>query len=141
MLKSIAAVIVGLMLVMVLVIVTDMILGMLVPDWYPAAGQGPAPAGVYLFTFAYGAIYAVIAGYVTGVVAGRRETLHALVVGLILLVINLAMQMGSASVAEASADQPGWYLLGMPVIGIIGLTIGGWLRERQMAEAPPPPIP
>jgi hypothetical protein len=140
-LKSILAVIVGIVMVFALVFVTNYILGLLVPDWYPAPGKGTATAGVHFFTLAFSLIYAVIAGYFTGVVAGRRETLHALVVGLILLGLNLAMQLGTTSGAETTAGQPSWYLFGLPIVGLAGLTFGGWLRERQMAEAPPPPIP
>lgn len=130
MLRSVLAIVIGVIVVFVLVLVTDLILFQLFPQWYPDPAQGPSPAGVYVLTMTYGLVYAIVAGWVTGFVADRAEALHALVVGIVLLALNLAMPLANPDMAEMTASQPDWYTIGMPIIGIVGLFLGGILRQR-----------
>jgi len=74
----------------------------------------------------WGFACAIAAGYLAGLLAGRRPLEHALglaVVAGLIGVISLAVNLGS---------EPVGYQLGNLTVLLVGSTIGGWLRAQRM---------
>lgn len=136
MLRSIGAVVAGFVVLMVLVMLGDVVMGQLLPDLFPE-GQ-PAPTGAYLLTMVSGTIYGIIAGYLTGLIARRRQVAHALVIAAILWLVQLATIFATrGAMATEMAQPPAWYLWGMPIIGTLGLWLGAWLQARGAGKQAP----
>jgi hypothetical protein len=78
-----------------------------------------------LYSFAF----AALGGYVTAAIAPRAPAGHAVVLGIIMMVLGLA------SARTAVPGQPSWYL---PLISIGGgacAALGGWFRASQIRRA------
>ncbi len=87
----------------------------------------PLPAGWLLVTLAGSGLCSVVAGFVAGVIARRREIEH---------VTGLALFAAGVSVCFVSwnrnlAQVPTWYIVAEEVLMSLALVAGGWLRRNQ----------
>ena len=77
---------------------------------------------------AYVAVYAIIGCYVTARLAPSRPMTHALILGALGLVLNLA------STVPLWGTLPAWYLVMNLVLVMPYAWIGGRIRERQLVH-------
>ena len=132
--RSVAAVVIGFVLIGVLSFGTDAAIRAAIPTAFGPKGMVADP-GLLLATLAYVTAYAVAGCYLTARLAPRRPMLHALVLGVLGLAFNIA---GTTATWDL---YPAWYhavglLLVMP-----SAWLGGWLRERELGRAAPPASP
>lgn len=66
-------------------------------------------------------------GFVTGVIAQRREIAHA--VGLVFFALLVSVCLPSGH--ENATPMPNWYLIGGYVLVVPSPLLGGWLRMKQ----------
>jgi hypothetical protein len=87
-------------------------------------------------TLVYVTIYAIAGSYLTALLAPSRPMLHAMILGVLGLLFNIA------GTYAAWATAPAWYHITALVLVLPSAWIGGWLRERQLgrAGAPAPAI-
>ncbi len=127
-LKSIGAVLAGIVVVVVLSIATDAALH--------AAGLMPSPDqpqsdALLLLATAYRTLYGVIGGYVTARLAPAKPVKHAVIlgcIGIVLGLLGLAMTRNMPAVAGHE-----WYPIALVVLALPQCWFGGWLRQRQRA--------
>jgi hypothetical protein len=127
MLRSIGAVIAGYLTLTVLTAGTIFLLGAVFPASYT-----PANTGWVLFNLLYGALYAVLGGYVAGLIAHRAEVRHGLALGIVMVVINIALFI-PAQTGSIPTVQPLWYHLALIALALPAPVLGGYLRNRQRA--------
>ena len=136
MLKSIGAILAGLMVVIVLSIGTDLVLEK--AGIFPTYPQ-PLKIGwmVLLATF-YRSIYAVMGSYIAAVLAPNRPMRHALLLGFIglgLNIIGVLVIWGPGSESEFSkvAQQtPAWYSVALVLLALPCAWFGGRLKLRRI---------
>ncbi len=85
------------------------------------------PVGWLLVTLAVSALWSVVAGFVTGVVARRREIEH--VIGLVLLTLIVSVYFVSTN--RNLGQVPTWYITAGEALMSLALLAGGWLRKNQ----------
>lgn len=131
--RSIMAVVVGFLLIGALSVGADALIHQLVPGAYDAQGRLTS-VPLLLLTQAYVALFAIGGCYLCARLAPNRPMRHALILGALGLVFNIA---GSY---VRWADVPLWFHL-------MGLTLtlpyayaGGWLRERELARQVQPVV-
>jgi hypothetical protein len=120
MIRTIAAVLGGWGAVGVLVVATDVVLGLLYPfDYQP--GQIPPPylSAVSLVT---SVLYSVFGGWLTARIAARKHWAH------ILAVLLWGEAMGITSTILTWHQMPHWYQLGLLFGWIPAICLGGYFR-------------
>ncbi len=119
--KSIFAVIVGFLTVVVLSVGTDLILHRIgiMPNTPTLFATGPL-----LLATAYRTVYTVLGGFVTARLAPRNPMRHAIILGCIGIVA------GSAGAIANAALGPAWYAWGLVVEAIPCAWIGGRLAKK-----------
>lgn len=126
MVRSIVAVVVGFVTIAVLALGTNVLLARLAPDLFPASGIVTS-TGALVLALAYVAVYATAGSYLTARLAPSRPMLHALVLGALGLLFNIA------GAAATWGQVPAWYsVLGL-VLTMPYAWLGGYLRERELA--------
>ena len=121
-LRRIAAVLAGLVAVIVLSTATDEILQ---HTLFPGLAKAQATTGVWLFVTAYRAIYAVAGSYVAARLAPDHPMGHALVLGVIGLVLAA---LGAYMMWSLGTH---WYPIALVVIALPCAWIGGRLYMRR----------
>ncbi len=126
-LKSIGAILGGMIAGAVLSVVTDIVL--------EKAGVFPPPkSGLFdwwmlLLALVYRSIYTIASGYITAALAPDRPLRHAIILGIIGFVVTI---LGSVANWDKSAA---WYPLALILITLPCTWLGGWLavniRRRQ----------
>lgn len=131
MLRRIGSVLLGLIVILLLVGVTDAILEKLFPAQFVAAdGHSTLPSlPLVVFIIGYAFAYAGVGGYLTARVAPQSPLAHALALGALLLLVSLAFALANPH------QQPLWYLLTSTVCVVLGCVAGGGLNARS-ARAP-----
>jgi hypothetical protein len=131
MLRRIGSVLLGLVVILLLVGMTDAILEKLFPTQFVNADGGYAIPGLPLVAFIIGSVfvYAGVGGYLTAKIAPQSPLAHALALGALLLLISLAFAIANPH------QQPLWYLLTSTLFLILGCMVGGGLKARS-ARAP-----
>ena len=124
MLRSILSVIAGSVTWMVTALGTDFLLMTLGPQWFHENGR-VENVPLLFFILSYALAYSVLGGYVTAWIAGRKEILHALALG----VIQLAM--GIVATISHSDAAPIWYHALFLVLLIPANVLGGYLRANR----------
>ena len=124
MIRSIAAVLVGLIFTGVLSLGTDWLLERSVPDTFDATG-GVSSAGVLALTIAYVALYQVIGSWLAARIAESHRLRHAMIVGVLLLIWALYSALADWSSA------PTWYHLVVLALVLPCAWLGGWLGARE----------
>ncbi len=75
---------------------------------------------------------AALGGYATASIARRARVVHAIVLGILVLVLGAGYQLVQlVGRAEGSVTEPVWYLLLLPALGFVGALGGGFLRARR----------
>ena len=121
-LRSIGAVVAGLLFVIVITTATDAILH--ATGIYPPWGL-PMVDSLFLVALAYRIIYGIAGGYITARLAPERRMMHALILGLIGFVLSL---LGTLATWNRGPEfGPKWYPISLIVIAIPTAWIGGKL--------------
>jgi hypothetical protein len=121
-LRRILAVLLGLVVVIVLSTATDMLLENSI---LPGLAKAQATTGVWLFVTAYRAIYSIAGCYVAARLAPDHPMAHALVLG----VIGLLLASLGAYVMWSMGTH--WYPIALIVSALPCAWIGGWLHTRH----------
>jgi drug/metabolite transporter (DMT)-like permease len=124
--RSVAAVFLGLVTGVVLSLGTDAVLhGLRV---FPPWGR-PMADGLFVLATSYRTIYSVAASYVAARLAPDRPMGHALVLGLLGVVVTIA---GAAATWDRGPEfGPKWYPLALVVLALPCAWLGGWLYRRS----------
>jgi surface polysaccharide O-acyltransferase-like enzyme len=126
-LRSIGAVLAGLLAIIILSSATDMALH--ATGIFPPSGQPMADA-LFLLATAYRIVYGVAGSYLAARLAPDRPMQHALALGVVGLAISTA---GAVATWNAgSAFGPKWYPLAVIAIALPCAWAGGRLREMQV---------
>ncbi len=121
--KSIGAVLAGFIAVVVLSVATDFALEAL--GIFPPPGQGLFIAWMLMLALIYRSIYAVAGGYVTAMVAPNRPMRHAIILGIIGLVVSI---FGAIVAWDRSAH---WYPLALIITALPCTWLGGKLKTKR----------
>jgi hypothetical protein len=119
--KSIAAISAGILLVIVLSTGTDEILKKL--KVLSDANNSSVTIWMLALALAYRCLYAIVAGYITALLAPKRRMWHVMVVGY----IGLAVSTVSAIINWNNPDQ--WYPIALAMTSLPSVWLGGKLRK------------
>ena len=126
-LRRIAAVLAGLLAVVILSTATDAVLH--ATGVFPLSGQ-PMSDALFLLATIYRTIYGIVGGYIAARLAPDRPMAHALALGGVGVAISLA---GAAATWNAEAAfGPRWYPLALIVMAMLSAWVGGKLRGEQL---------
>ncbi len=124
--KSIWAVISCFLLVVVLSAIADVLMRMFFPEAFSPGGALQSSLGG-IATIVYSAVFGVLGCYyLTARLAGSRPMLHAMLLGAVAPLINLAGFIGSWRAS------PVWDSLGFLATILPSAWLGGFLRLRQV---------
>lgn len=123
MLRSIGAVLAGLLAIIILSSATDLVLH--ATGVFPALGQRMADS-LFLLATDYRIVYGVAGCYITARLAPDRPMRHALALGVVGLVVSIA---GAVAMWDAG---PAWYSLAIIAISMPCAWAGGRLRVMQL---------
>jgi len=128
-LQSIGAVLAGMLVGIVLTLGTDELLHLarIFPPW----GQSMVGFdGVLLLATAYRVVYGIVGSYVIARLAPNRPMLHALIGGVIGLIVSA---VGAVTTWNSGpAFGPHWYPLALIVTALPSAWVGGKLRVMQL---------
>jgi hypothetical protein len=126
-LRSIGAVVAGFVVVVVLSLGTDMVLH--AAGVFPPWGQ-PMPDALLLLATVYRTAYCIAGSYIAARLAPNRPMAHALVLGVVGLVISTAGAVATWN--KGPAFGPHWYPVALIVTAIPCAWLGGRLRVMQL---------
>ena len=129
--RSIAAVVIGFVVIGLLAFGTDAAVRAAMPGAFSPTGAVSDP-GLLLAMLAYVTLYAVAGCYLTARLAPRRPMAHALALGVLGLLFNIA---GSIAMWDTA---PAWYHVVALVLVMPSAWLGGWLRERELRRGGAP---
>ena len=133
MLRSVLAVLAGLAIMFVAVMVGNLVAAAaLLGDGAMTGGATAAPLpGAYLVAnLGISLAAALLGGYTTARMIGRRSLPQVLVLAGLIALLGLVSAFG-----PASAGQPRWYAWVLPVIGVVGVLAGGHIGSRAGTNA------
>ena len=129
--RSIICVVAGFVVVMAVVMAgTAAATELIVPGGLFDAATGPRtdlPANYFAANLVVSGLGAVLGGWVTARMAPSAEMLHVLALAALVLLMAIP---GMAGYGPSFDVQPTWFAWGLPVIGVGGAVLGGWLRSR-----------
>lgn len=130
MLRSIGAVVAGLVVVVVLSIGTDAVLHAtnVYPPWTERMRDS-----LFVLATAYRIVYAIIGSYIAALLAFRRPMFNALMVGAIGLVLSIAGSV--AALLSGPELGPLWYPIALVVTALPCAWLGGKFREMQVTQS------
>ncbi len=128
--RSILALFTGFVVVVILSIGTDVVLHK--TRLFPPLGQRMSDP-LFLLATAYRTIFAIVGSYVTARTAPYKPMQHALIGGMIGLVLSIAGAAGTWN--RGPEFGPHWYPLSLVVTALPCAWIGGKLRVLQLREA------
>jgi surface polysaccharide O-acyltransferase-like enzyme len=128
-LKSVAAVLAGFIAVVVLSLGTDVVMHAV--GVFPQFGQRMSDA-LFLLATVYRTIYCVGGSYIAARLAPDKPMKHALVLGVVGLVISTAGAVATWN--KGSEFGPHWYPVALIVTAIPCAWLGGKLRVMQLRE-------
>jgi hypothetical protein len=126
MLRGVGAVLAGVFAIFVLSLGTDVIFHAL--GIFPPLGQ-PFSDRLCLLATAYRTVYAVVGGYITARLAPNRPMQHALVLGLVGVVLSTAGAVATWN--RGPAFGPHWYPVTLILISLPGAWFGGKLAADR----------
>ena len=127
--RSIVAIAAGFFFIMILSFGMDAILRVAVPDAFDAAGRTDS-AGMLVFSLLYVGVFAITGCYIAARLAPSHPMRHALILGGLGLILNIA---GSIAMWNSA---PAWYHIIAIALVMPYAWLGGWLRERQLDRRP-----
>jgi hypothetical protein len=122
-LRSIAAVLAGLIAVFVLSLGTDQVMHAL--DVYPPWGEPMVGTGLYILALSYRIVYGIVGGYVTARLAPYAPVGHALFLGFIGLALSTA---GAVAMWNFG---PHWYSVVLALTALPCAWLGGVLYRAK----------
>ena len=129
--RSIICVVAGFVVVMAVVMAgTAATTELIVPGGLFDAATGPRtalPPNYFAANLVVAALGAVLGGWVTARMAPAAEMFHVLALALLVLLMSIP---GLFQYGPSYDVQPVWYVYGLPILGIGGAILGGWLRSR-----------
>jgi surface polysaccharide O-acyltransferase-like enzyme len=127
-LRSIAAVVAGLLLIVVLSFATDVVMHAtgIYPPWFQYMSDS-----LFVLATAYPSLYSVLGCYLTARLAPNRPMLHALILGVIGLILSIAGALATWN--KGREFGPKWYPLALVVLTIPLAWVGGKIREMQLS--------
>ena len=133
MLRSVVAIVVGFLLIGALAMGTDMLVMQAFPSAFNEAGR-TSDMSLLMLMAAYVAVYAILGCYVTARLAPNRPMRHALILGALGLIMNIAATISLWDTA------PAWYHILNLLLVMPYAWIGGRIRERQLVHAGNRPV-
>jgi hypothetical protein len=133
MIRSVMAIVLGYIVMLVAVLGGDTAMTALAPALMPQPGE-PPDAVYFTFKLGTGFFFMMIGGYVTALLAGQTEMKHALGLG------ALSIAMGICEVLYFPGEQPLWYSIALMFLSIPSTLIGGYYRARQVQDGNAPAI-
>ena len=133
MLRSILAVVVGYLFIGLLSFGADAGLRSAFPDAYSPTGRVDS-LGILLLTMAYVAIIAIAGCYITARMAPRNPMKHALILGVLGVITQVAMW------AQFWNTAPAWFHIVSALLVMPYAWIGGRIREKQLERGGAPAI-
>jgi hypothetical protein len=129
--RSIGAILLGFVAVFALSLVTDQVLHML--KVYPPWGQPMPQPELNLLALSYRIVYGVLGGYIAARLAPRNPVRHAVILGVIGLVLGTA-----AAIATIPMNLgPAWYPIALAITALPCSWLGGVLYQNK-GTAPRP---
>ena len=122
--RSIAAVVIGFVVVAVLSLATDQLLHVL--EVYPPWGQPMHDPALNALALAYRIVYSIFGCWLTARLAPRRPMLHAMIVGAIGFVLSAAGAIVTVTQFELG---PAWYPIALALTALPCAWLGGKLRS------------
>ena len=127
--RSSAAVLLGLVSVFVLSLGTDQVLHLL--EVYPPWGQPMYETSLNLLALSYRIVYGIVGGYISARFAPRNPMRHALVLGVVGLVLSTA---GAITAITTMDLGPAWYPIVLALTAVPCAWLGGMLQGMRHAE-------
>lgn len=124
-LRSIGAVFVGFITVVVLSLGTDQVLHML--NVYPPWGQTMFDPGLNFLALSYRIVYTILGSYIAARLAPRNPMRHALILGIIGTVFGTAGAIATIPLKLG----PAWYPIALAVTALPCAWLGGVLYTRS----------
>ncbi|HSE16383.1 MAG TPA: hypothetical protein VLB46_04995 [Pyrinomonadaceae bacterium] len=127
--RSAGAVFAGLLFIVALSLLTDVVMHAtgVYPPWFQYM-----PDSLFLLATAYRVVYSVLGSYLTARLAPQRPMLHALILGVVGVVLSLA---GALSTWNKGPEfGPKWYPITLIVIAVPLAWVGGKLRLKQVRQ-------
>ena len=121
-LRSVGAVLAGMLFIIIISLVTDAV--MHATGIFPPMFQ-PMSTSLWLFATAYRIVYGIAGGYLTARLAPDRPMRHAIILGVIGLVLSIAG--AAATWGRGPEFGPKWYPLGLVVTALPCAWLGGKL--------------
>lgn len=125
-LRSIGAILLGMIAVVVLSLGTDQLMHAL--NIFPAIGQPMYDPGLNLLSLVYRTIYGVLGSYIAGRVAPYSPMTHALILGAVGFILSLAGAI--VAIVLAGTMGPLWYPIGLVLTTLPGAWLGGFLAQK-----------
>ena len=124
-LRSIGAVLAGLLIIFVLSLGTDVVMHAtgVFPPWFQ-----PMSGSLFVFALAYRCIYAVLGCYVTARLAPDGPLKHAMILGVIGVFLSLAGLIGTWNAGPELG--PKWYPISLVVSSLPCAWVGGKLGGK-----------
>lgn len=136
-LKSIGAVLAGIIFIVVTHTATDFILESLgifpPPPNRAAPGQKFDAPWMVSTALAYRVVFQIAGGYLTAYLAPSRPVLHSVLLGL----IGLIMSSGAAIAVIPLDWGPAWYPIALAASALPSVWFGGWLASKRSNEHQP----
>ena len=126
-LKSIGAVLAGILVVVIFSLGTDILMHAtgIFPPWFQ-----PMSTALWLLATAYRIVYGIAGGYITARLAPDRPMRHAVILGVIGLVMSIAGAAGTIN--KGPEFGPTWYPLGLVATALPCAWLGGKLFVSKL---------
>ena len=127
--RSIVAIVAGLLVIIVLSIVTDVVMHAtgIYPPWFTYMRDS-----LFVLATAYRVVYSILGSYITARLAPSRPMLHALILGVIGVVLSVAGAIGTWD--KGPEFGPKWYPLTLVALSLPLAWLGGKLRLMQLTS-------
>lgn len=125
-LRSILAVLAGLIAIFVVTTITDIVMhatGIFPPMWEPMSD------GLWVLATAYRIVYGVLGGYITARLAPSRPVAHAVALGLIGVALSTAATIATWNYGPEFG--PKWYTIGLVLISVPTAWAGAFIFEKK----------
>ena len=126
--RSVWALVAGLLVVVILSIGTDVMLRAL--RFYPPLGERMSD-NLFLLATIYRTVYAILGSYITASLAPNRPMGHAILGGLIGLVLG---SLGAAATWKHTELGPHWYPMALVATALPCAWVGGKIRDLENSK-------
>lgn len=126
--RSVGAVILGFVAVALLSLGTDLVLHML--KVYPPWGDSMPQPELNLLALSYRIVYGVLGGYIAAKLAPRNPVRHAVILGVIGLVVASALAIATIPMNLG----PAWFPIAIAITALPCSWLGGTLYQRGQGK-------